>query len=334
MPTEAHSPALPVATLTHRALTAAPGQAQLPATATAAFPVLVALEDEPVRRGDDRQRGLRRRAVRRAEANERDGRGLQRQAQRAVLARDRFAPGVREIAAVVDRPDLRRHAAGPGEPFPLQHDLRSRVAEVADEEGSLPPVGAQAGGERELARDGPAGLDAPRGLDEPAERAEGLVRLQRHAVLGEDPEPAQFAVEEIADVDRSILELQQRRGDERRPGRARPSRRRTAGGRPAWPTCRSAPSVPGQVVPLVQVVLGLGEALVVQQPPDLAGPARPARPGPPCSSARRRSSSGTLSFRHMARNRGRTPSAGTLRRRSRRWPPARARRPSAPGTAS
>ncbi len=95
---------------------------------------------------------------------------------------------LREVVGRIDGADLRAHSAGPIETLPLQSDLRARVREVADQQGCFAAVRSQPAGESDLSGDSTERPNAHRRLHQPVEGPERLIDLQRHTVLGEDPE--------------------------------------------------------------------------------------------------------------------------------------------------
>ena len=173
-----------------------------------------------------------------------------------------------KVAAGVHDADLRLHAAGPRETFPVQTNVRARVGEIAHQHRRLTPVRAEACGEGQLSRHGSASFDAPGRFHETLKGTQGLVCLQRNALLGEDAEPTQLAVEKIADIHRRVLQLQQRRCDERGSRRTRHLFVESLAGSGSSRLGDRLPRVAGEKIPFVQVALGFRETLGIQEAPD------------------------------------------------------------------
>lgn len=165
----------------------------------------------------------------------------------------------------VDGSDVGGEAGGVGEVFPVESDVLAGIGEVADEDGCFAIVGGEAGRAGEFAGDGSANFDAAGSFEELAEGVECMVNFGGDAVFVKDAEGTQLAVKEVADIDGGILKFEEGGGDEgaaRRAGHgfisALASGWRGGAG-------DGFPGVCGEIVPFVEVALGLGEALGIEE---------------------------------------------------------------------
>ena len=126
------------------------------------------------------------------------------------------------------------------------------AGEIADEDRRGGAFDIEPGGDGKRA----AGCDSRVHFRECGEGAQGVEVFQRHALPGEDAEAASLAVKKIRGIQRRILQLDERRRDERRPFRpghlvGKPL--------PRLGRARSrdaAPRISRQIIPLIEMVLG------------------------------------------------------------------------------